>query len=273
MSKEVAKVKTTDVANVPEHLKALMEQNQGIGLAKSTDDYAIPFLSVLQDLSPQCKRQRSEYIEGALPGDIFNSVTGELWSGSPVIVIPCYYEPAFIEWVPREDGGGFIGKHPSDTPLRGEVTRDERGRDVLPNGHHLVATAQFYVLTIGDEGLTDKAVIAMSSTQLKKSRQWNTLIGRPIKLGPGMIIRFPNIYTRTFELTSKPESNDKGDWYGWNIKELGVVDDPLLYQEAEAFHKAVAAGEEKADYNQFAENEKQAPEAPKPQVEPTDTPF
>ena len=72
------------------------------------DDLALPFLKILGQLSPEVNKRDGKYVEGAEPGMIYNSVTGELFSGeNGVQVIPCYYKLEYVEWKDRgKDGSG-----------------------------------------------------------------------------------------------------------------------------------------------------------------------
>ena len=82
----------------------------GTGLEETTtEDFAIPFIRVLQPLSPQLQKQQGGYVEGASAGDLFNTVTGEFYDGEKGIsVVPCAYSKKYIEWIPREKGGGLV---------------------------------------------------------------------------------------------------------------------------------------------------------------------
>ena len=63
------------------------------------DDLALPFLKILGQLSPEVNKRDGKYVEGAEPGMIYNSVTGELFNGEKGIqVIPCYYKLEYVEW-------------------------------------------------------------------------------------------------------------------------------------------------------------------------------
>ena len=56
------------------------------------DDYALPFLRILSQLSPQVNKRDSKYIDGAEAGMIYNTVTSELYDGEKGInLLPCYY--------------------------------------------------------------------------------------------------------------------------------------------------------------------------------------
>ena len=96
----------------------LIMSNAGKGLENITsEDITIPRLAVIQSNSPQRKKKDEKYIEGAEEGDIFNTVTGEIYK-EPLTVIPCAYRKSYVEWIPREKGGGFVQAYnmrPADT--------------------------------------------------------------------------------------------------------------------------------------------------------------
>ena len=61
---------------------SMLQQDAGAGQENmSQDDLAIPRLAILQQLSPQCQKNASEYIEDAEPGYLLNSVTEDMYSG------------------------------------------------------------------------------------------------------------------------------------------------------------------------------------------------
>ena len=69
------------------------------------EDLALPFLKILGQLSPEVNKRDGKYVEGAEPGMIFNSVSGELYDGVKGIdVIPCFYKLEYIEWKDRGEG-------------------------------------------------------------------------------------------------------------------------------------------------------------------------
>ena len=57
-----------------------------------------------------------------------------------------------------------------------KAVKGDKGRDVMPNGNELQNTAQHYVLLLKEDGGYEQAVISMKSTQLKKSRRWNSMM-------------------------------------------------------------------------------------------------
>lgn len=210
----------------------------------SASAYAIPFLQVLQSGSPQCKKSDGAYIKGAEEGMFYNTVTQEVFSGDDgLTVIPCHYTQRFIEWKTRESGGGFVGEHLPSDPVVGTTKKDDKGRDILPNGNTLVDTRNHYVLVVGVDGSLTPALMAMSSTQSKVSRQWmSKMQGIKIKNAEGAFVTAP-MSSRKYKLTTVAKSNDKGSWFVPNVELAGIVEDAAEYQAAADFRNAVRSGE------------------------------
>lgn len=226
-------------------LASLMQEDSGRGYEEaSRDAFAIPFLRILQDLSPQVKSKMSGYIKGAEPGMVLHTISKELFES--VRVIPCYYSQAFIEWVPRErkgSGAGFVASHPADTPLAHRTVRDDRGRAMLPNGNQLVDTRQHFVLLVRDDGSCDQALIAFSGSQIKASKNWMTRTRAPLVHADGSIrVAQPPLWARSYELGVVEQANEKGSWYGWEVRE--AQDNFVLehYQLARAFNAQMRTG-------------------------------
>jgi hypothetical protein len=53
----------------------------GEGATYDSSEMQIPFIRILQAMSPQLKKREAQYIEGSEQGDMFNNVTMELFTG------------------------------------------------------------------------------------------------------------------------------------------------------------------------------------------------
>ena len=227
-------------------LTAQYEEEAGAGFENAdANAYAIPFISILQAMSPQCKKSDGAYIKGAEEGMFFNSVTQEIFPGDTgIIALPCYYKRVFLEWAPRETGGGFKGEHLPSDPIVSTTVRGDKG-DILPNGNLLADTRVHYVLIVKDDGTYSPAVISLSSTQMKKSRQWmSKMEGIKFKRADGTLYT-PPMFSHTYHLTTVPEQNDKGSWYGLKVATGGPLQDPGLFAAAKEFKRQISAGEVK----------------------------
>lgn len=213
------------------------------------DDLALPFIRILGDLSPQVKKSKAEYVEGAEPGMLFNTVSKELYDGSKGIqVVPCYYKREYIEWSDRGEGPGApIAVHPANTDLMNQTNRDAMGKDRLPNGNYLENTASYYVMVLSNDGSAETALITMKSTGLKTSRQWNSMISG-IKL-QGTNGKFtPPMFSHIYHLTTVEMSNKKGTWSTWSVSKVGPVQDMGAYEQAKVFADSVSKGDVQAKH-------------------------
>ena len=88
------------------------------------------------------------------------------------------------------------------------------------------------------DGNLENAIIDMKKTQLKKSRQWLSIMMMQKHNGK-TLPSFANMY----KLTSVEDGNDKGSWNSWSIKHEGQVSTMEAYQDAKALHSSVSSGE------------------------------
>ena len=220
---------------------SMMEADAGSGINDlGSDDLALPFLKILSGLD-----SKLDDLDNAKRGDIINSVTDEVYKGKEgVDVIPCAYERVYIQWAPRGEGSGApasVYKTKDECP---EVERSsEDNKDYLTDGsgQYIDETHQPYVLILKDDGSADQALIAMKSTQLKKSRKWNSMmLSATIKGKNGMFTppRFGFIY----HLKSVGEENSKGSWHGWEMSRKEPVSSADVYAKAKAFAESIKKG-------------------------------
>jgi len=244
MATAVAKAKGSAVST---DLMDEIFEYAGEGAAFDSSEMQIPFLRVLQALSPQLNKKKAEYIDGASSGDMFNTVTNECFDGEEgVTIVPCFQTTKYLEFTPREQGGGFRGEIPANDPI---LTRTERNgaKEILPTGNELVKSDQHYCLLIGSDGIAQPIVVDMKSTQLKVSRRWKTQIAMQKMAHPktGQLIT-PPVFATMWKLSTTEESNDQGSWANYQIEKVGLVEDRELLLGAKAFRDSVAAGEVKA---------------------------
>lgn len=232
---EVTKKAKTDVA-----LASMFEEDKAGGMqGMDSDDFAMPFLRVLGQLSPEVNERDAKYVEGAKAGMIFNTVTKQAYDGEKGLnVIPCGYKREYVEWSDRGEGTSApVAIHPVSSGIIKEATRGADWKDRLPNGNYLENTASYFVLT---EDL-QTALISMKSTQLKVSRSWNSMMNS-IKLKGKNGLFTPAAYSHVYNLKTVQQSNDKGTWFGWNVSLVGPVQARPLYEQAKGFGESVMKG-------------------------------
>ena len=228
----------------------MFEDDAAKGLGKiGQEDLALPFLKILGQLSPEVNKRDGKYVEGAEPGMIFNSVTGDLFDGvNGIDVVPCFYKLEYIEWKDRGDGPGApVAIYDSSSDIMSKTTPDANYKDRLPNGNYIEKTASHFVIIMGDNPST--ALISMKSTQLKISRKWNSMMsGIKMKGKNGLFT--PASFSHIYKLKTTQMSNDKGTWFGWEVSKVGPVTDQSLYGQAKSFSENISKGNVKAKHGE-----------------------
>ncbi len=241
---QVAEKKT---AGLPSNM---FEEDAAKGLGKiGQEDLALPFLKILGQLSPEVNKRDGKYVEGAEPGMIFNSVSGELYDGVKGIdVIPCFYKLEYIEWKDRGEGPGApVAIYDSSSDIMSKTKPDANYKDRLPSGNYIEKTASHFVIITGDSPST--ALISMKSTQLKISRKWNSMMSG-IKLKGQNGLFTPASFSHIYRLKTTQMSNDKGTWFGWEVSKVGPITDQSLYQQAKTFSESISKGSVRAKHGE-----------------------
>lgn len=204
-----ASKKTTAVANYD------YGDDAGAGFENQTrDDIAMPFLIVLQSNSPVVADQT---VEGARAGMLFNTVTEEVCTEQTFI--PACTRHVFVEWVPRDKDGGYVGEHDINDPLvaKAKAESEDGYTLVLENGNVLVET--FYVYGVLTEGTDSLGFVTMAfdSTKIKVYKKFNTRLQTyMVKVpGAGGQVRKvkPPMFAHHCMMTTTKETNTKGSWY------------------------------------------------------------
>ena len=207
-------------------------EDSGAGFENAhADTFAKPALKILQKLSPECDEENDKFIDGADPGMIYNTVTGEL--SEEVRVNPEVYYTTFAEWIPRSKGGGIVGEY--DVVMGQELlrtcTRDEKKRFILPSGNQLARTENFIVKLDLGKGAFEVAIIRMASTQIAKAQRWNSQMNMiRVENTQGIFVK-PPTYFYQWTLGTERQSNDQGNWFGWTFERGDMLSDESLLLE------------------------------------------
>jgi len=177
------------------------EESTGFEEADASS-YAIPFLRMLQSISPQAKKKDPSYIEGAEEGDFINTVTEKLYKGDDgVVVIPCHYQHKYNLWAPNR--GGFRGSvtaaeyaHMQKQRITVTINNSQVEVEADVDGNVITDTREHYLLIIEPDGSYIQALLSLSGTQLKKSKKWMTLMQGIMRNGR-QVPMFSQIYKIT----------------------------------------------------------------------------
>lgn len=270
--KEVTKTAAAPVAERPEPKAqplvatasaAMFESDAGSGMeGTDSESFAIPFLMVLQKGSPQVDEAAGEAIEGAKAGMLFENVTSRMFDGKVgVNIVPCAYRRVFLRWGPRDGGGGFKGELLPEQVVAmrqdGKIVEVD-GRLYIPledgsvhekKCDRIADTRNHFVLILNDDGSWTNALLSLTSTQIKKSKMlMSALSGVKVNGSSGPFT--PPTFANVVHVTTVPESNDKGAWYGVRFEVTGPVADKNVYAAGRAFHGSVAKGAVAAKYEE-----------------------
>jgi len=227
------------------------------------DDFSVPFLNQLQALSPEVQQGEDTYVDGAMSGMFINSVTRELHK--EIVFVPCTTQHVFVEWVPRDNGGGFVGVHALDSDIVREarvaaVQSGERNNLKSEEGNDLVETFYIYAAILESAGATevsDLVVMAFTKTKIKRYKAIMTRL-RTMK-GSKQI----PLFAHQIRMTATKEKNAAGQPYA-NCELNPAVDgdvvasliDPKkgapILEGAQAFLENVGSGEAKPNHGSNA---------------------
>ena len=220
--------------------------DSGMGLENvDKGDLALPFLKLLQSGSDETKKKHAKYVEGAEAGMFYNTVTKKLYNGEKGIeVIPVFYKMTYPEWAPFEKREGRPIHNDRGPGVMSKVTQNDRNKDMLDNGNEIIKTANHFVVINGER--PEKALMTMKSTQLKVSRQWNSLMENEFENDPntGKSLQAPT-FSRIYKLGSV-ENSGSFTWHGYNVSMIRKVDDAGLYQMARDFYNSLKNSQQKA---------------------------
>ena len=259
--------KVEDEAKVPalaSNLLDMVSADAGAGLNEmGADDFAIPRIGIIQSLSPQRNLQKPEFIEGCVEGQIFENVTKQLWKGGDgIVVIPVAYQPTYLEWKPRESGGGLVKNHGKDATLFQSTPANDKGKRITKDGNIIQRYGEYFVMVMNADGVPVRAVLSMTGTALKQAKAWNNMInqslvvdaeGKPVLDKAGAKINAP-IFFYSYLLKTVPVINQQGQWFRWDIvkntNEAQVPQSvfdlagglPEIYEAAKSFRDAITSG-------------------------------
>jgi hypothetical protein len=232
----MSKKETTAVAALVEGVQEQMPEWLKKGNAGSEEvgskDMILPRVDVIQALSPQIKKSDASFIPGAEQGQIFNTVTGQIY-GSSVTFVPVLFRKEWVVWKLKSAGGGFCGAFQTQQEA-------EQVRLAMPNpdDHEAVETHQHFAMLLTDHG-PEEAVFSMSKSKLKVSRALNTLIQ----------IAGVDRFAKAYRLDAVEATSDKGDFWSYKAHPVGFVSKEL-YERGQNLYDMIKAGAAGVDRSQ-----------------------
>lgn len=219
-SNEIVKSPESDLAQMPDDL--VQHAGHGSEGIKDRKQVRPARLRIAQSMSPQLKRSEPKYVKGLQEGNLFNDLTGEVYTVEPTdtlkIVVFSVLGVRAVEFWPRDsDQTGVKELDVKLTDPRCEWTQGEKGERVPP-----VATIfHDYLLWLPDK--SEVVALSMKGGETKVAVTLNSLIKSPLKVG-GNVLMAPPAWARTYLLGTVPTKNDKGTWSTLTLSVAGVTE-------------------------------------------------
>jgi hypothetical protein len=195
----------------------------------SANDIRPPSLRLAQSTTPETKRANAAYIEDLAEGELFNSLTREVYGEGPVyFAVVRSLGHRNVEFRPMAEGGGVVDFNVPDSDPRTQFTiavKDGKNVRVKP-----VATLlyDYLILLLKESGERELMTLSLKGTQLKKAKDMNTyLFGSKLPT-----------FAHVFSAAPVPESKNNFNYYGWRIERIGFADDGIV-KEADATFQAM----------------------------------
>lgn len=245
-------------------------------------DRKLPIIELLQSNSPEVAESKGKVWAGMFR----NTVTGEYYE--EVYFVPAITDHCWTEWIGRDDGGGFRGRHRKDAKIVADAVARNEGRAIgklkVPQpkddkgkpqpDHELVESFEIYgILFDAKTGeVLGFAMIPFTSTKIKVYKAWNSAIGNfaPTlggkKLSPGQV----PIFAHRVKMTSESETKGQNTYMipvlspaegGDDLKNSLMPKNDARYVAAKKLHDDVLAGLAKAAYETTKQDPGVDPEA------------
>jgi hypothetical protein len=134
----------------------------------------VPFINLLQSLSPEVQDGDEKQVQGARPGQFLNSLTRELSTALDCVLASV--KLVYNEWSPRSAGGGFVCTHDPESAIVAEAKAAAKKTKKpwelkAENGNDIVETyVAFLVLTINGEPISP-AIMTFTKTKIRRLQQ------------------------------------------------------------------------------------------------------
>ncbi len=196
------------------------------------DTQSVPFIRLLQELSPQCRVKKDEYLEDAKPGMLYNSITDKLYK-TPLRFVVGKFERYYLEWKPNR--GGLAGIHAVEvveSRIGKDLIADDGFKVVDPSSGNDFADTYVYYVILPDHMEDGVCIFSLSSSSLKEAKKLNRNL-RSTMLPNSTRRALPFFMIMNYEV--KDMSNDKGEWVGpkFTFKNEWVTQEQLTFVEEE----------------------------------------
>jgi hypothetical protein len=220
--------------DLPDWLEQIAEQDFGLGVSDQLDDQLLPLVTLLQQGSPQVEKRGAEYVDGAEAGAFWLRSAGSDRIRDHLDVTVCGMVRGYLEWLPSR--GGFVARH-SELPPDIEIGVDSgstRQKLIRKGSGNVVEEVREFLLLI------DRLpyLLPCTGTKHQFARRLQSHFAALRHPTSGRVLP---AFAGRYRLTSVPESNAKGSWYGITFQQIGWTGRDE-YQHAKALCHTIDPG-------------------------------
>lgn len=192
-------------------------------------DFTVPRLSICQSNSPQRKKNDAKYIEGLLEGQLFNTLSGEIYDDA-IDLVPLYMIKTRMKFKPMAEGGGIECQ--SFNAIDGgrlcetcAACPHSQFQDDEPPACYLIYS--YPSLIIRDGKLTSE-LIAMSfkSASTKVARNFNTMVR----------MRNAPLYAAPVHVSPIDDEGAGQQFFNYKLDSKGWLDDQMFKEVSEFYN-------------------------------------
>jgi len=187
-------------------------------------DTKLPIIKLLYASSPVLNDRDPRFDETAALGDVWSETSGRVWKGrTGFFASPCLFINTFNEWKDKGESTGRPVKIHTDPAIMSETKRDMDGKDRLPNGNYIEDTGNHFIYILDENyNVVEQALLTMKSTQKKKSKMWNSMIGSRRVKGKNGFYNPPS-FSQVYKISTTKESKGDYTWSGWVVEFVDIM--------------------------------------------------
>lgn len=240
----------------PVDIQKWQQRPEGTEDIDRKSDIILPRLAIAQALSPELKAEDPKFIEGLKQGEMFNTVTGQIYGKGPIeISIVLYLGVRGVQFRPRSEGGGVIDMNvPLDDPRMQFTIHPETRKSVPPVATKFI---EYMVMIVPktEEEQPQLVVLSVKSAMLKVGRLLNSFLTQRVPPIP--------IYQGRYSLHVTTEKKPKGEFFTFVVRNLGKSEESsTLFQMAQAFHRSFKEQKAQIRVDEYSDDDRMDPDHP-----------
>jgi hypothetical protein len=154
---------------------------------RRASDNLIPMIYLLQDNSKVVKDR--ERPVRANPGDFYNTATDRVYDGRKgLVIVPVLDTVRYVEWVPIDDGGGFVAEYSPDDERIVDIIATHRFEKIKfpagvsgkhPKPTELIETRMLHAVILHEQEAWEPVVFPLTSIKLGMWKKWFNAVFPP----------------------------------------------------------------------------------------------